>query len=279
MTIRKTMLTGLVPAVALLLVLSACDITLIFGDTPGTDPAPDGLSFSLEWTDNGSDTPHLYVTYPAPADGDTTNQLGTPTFVEPYFSPADGGDLGFDPIDIGDGIPNEASDTRGSVYFGNIASDFGTLGIPAVELTDISDASEVIYVRGFPFASLSTDVSTTGGGVTGLATGLYTWVGVMEVYAYATSGRLAYASGAGVGAVLNVFDTGALLASYELPANTDLRGSSIVRINLFYEGNTEVYQLVPDIRVIQSTTQIRSVAPGGVIDESGIITIRKPVVE
>lgn len=278
MTIRKTTLTGLVLAVALLLVLSACNIT-IYG-WPGTTDPEAGLSFSLEWSDNGTDVPHLYMTYPAPADGDTTDDLGAPTFDEPYLPPLDGGDLGFDPIDIGDGVPDEGTDTRGAVYYGNPESSYAVSGIPATEMIEENDAYEIILVRGFPFASSSTFESTTGGDLTGLAVGSYTWVGVMEAYAYATSGQLEYANGNGVNAVLNVFDDDELLAAYELPANTDLKGTSIVRINCFYDdAGYEIYQLVPDIRVIQSTTQIRSVAPGAVIDDSGIITVRMPVVE
>ena len=283
MTIRRTMLKGLALTAMLLLVLSACDITINWGPwTP--DPEPEaGLSFSLEWSDNGTDVPHLYMTYPV---GDTTDVMDAPTFSEPYLAPTDGGDLGFVPIDISEGVPDETTDVRGAVYTGNLESGYSVTGIPAVEMIERNDAYEIILVRGFPFTSNSTTLSTSGGGITGLAVGSYTWVGVMEAYAYATSGQLEYASGdGGVNAVLNVFITDEygeeeVLAVYELPANTDLKGSSIVRINCFYDAaGFEIYQLVPDIRVIQSTTQIRSVAPGAVIDDNGIITVRVPVAE
>lgn len=278
MAIRKITLTGLALAVTLLLMLSACDFTFIFGSV---HPEA-GINFSLEWRDNSTDVPHLYMTYPV---GDTTDALGAPTFNEPYLAPTDGGDLGFVPIDIGSGVPDEEIDTRGAVYYGNLQSGDSVSDIPAVQMIDSEDDFETILVRGFPFTSNSTFESTSGGGVTGLAAGYYTWVGVMEVYAYATTGQLEYTDGDGVNAVLNVFKTDGsgnedVLAVYELPANTDLKGASIVRINCFYDDNdNEIYQLVPDIRVIQSTTQIRSVAPGAVIDENGIITVRMPVAE
>lgn len=281
MTIRKITLTGLALALAvtLLLVLSACNITVNWW--PGVTDPEAGLSFSLEWSDNGTDVPHLYMTYPAPASGDTTDS-GTPIFFDPY-SPPLAGDYGFapsDPFSVAGDVPNENTDERGTVYYGNPESSYPVSGIRATEMIEENDAYEIILVRGFPFASSSTFVSTTGGDLTGLAVGSYTWVGVMEAYAYATSGQLEYANGNGVNAVLNVFDDDELLAAYELPANTDLKGTSIVRINCFYDDNGyEIYQLVPDIRVIQSTTQIRSVAPGAVIDESGIITVRMPVAE
>ncbi|MBU8913819.1 MAG: hypothetical protein KOO61_07340, partial [Spirochaetales bacterium] len=147
----------------------------------------------------------------------------------------------------------------------------------------------VILVRGFPFYSSTSTFNTVADGntsdLTGLAPDSYAWVGVMEAYAYATIGQLAYASGAGVNAVLNVFTTDGfgnedVLAVYELPTDTDLQGSTIVRINCFYDdSDNEIYQLVPDIRVIQSPTQIRSVAPGAVIDEDGVITVRMPAAE
>ena len=279
MTLRKKMLSGLALAVILLLVLSACNITINWWDPePEPEPEPEpGLSFSLEWTDNGVDDPHLYMTYPAPTSLDTT-ESGTPAFFDPY-SPPLAGDYGFaptDPFTVAGDVPNENTDKRGTVYYGDRDSSTPVLGTPATEMTEINDASEVILVRGFPFTSFSTEVSTNGGGISGLDLGTYTWVGVMEAYAYATSGQLEYESGVGVSAVLNVFDDGEPLAVYELPANTDLKGSSIVRINCFYDAaGFEIYQLVPDIRVILSTSQIRSVAPGAEIDESGIITVRR----
>ena len=279
MTIRKTTLTGLAVVVTLLLLLSGCNITF-YGMPWDLEPETAPLfTFSLEWTDNGTDDPHLYMTYPAPVSDDTTAS-GTPVFTEPYLLPNPlVGDLGFYPIDIDEGVPNEATHLRGAVYYGNLDSSHMVSSVPAVEMTDVNNASEIILVRGFPFTSSSVLESTPGGGITGLDPGSYTWVGIMEVYGYAMSGQLEYASGSGVNAVLNVFHYDDLFAVYELPANTDLKGSSIVRINCFYEGNTEVYQLVPDIRVIQSTTQIRSVAPGAVVDDSGIITVRRPIAE
>ena len=282
MKIRTTAFALL--ALALLVVFAACDVSIIYWDPTATDPEPEpeiGLTFSLEWSDTGVGQPHMYVTYPAPSSGDTT-ATGTPEFFDPYSAPLDG-DYGFapsDPFNVLGTVPNEYTDERGTVYFGDLQSGRTVSGEPAVEVIDIDDTSEEILVRGFPFVSYSTEVSTYGGGITGLDFGTYTWVGVMEVYAYATTGQLEYASGTGVNAVLNVFDDGEPLAVYELPANTDLKGSSIVRINCFYDAaGFEVYQLVPDIRVIQDDVQIRSVGDAGSLGDSGIITIRKPAGE
>ena len=273
-------LAGLVVAAASL-ILTGCIINVY----PWDDEPEEGIYFSLEWTDNGTDRPHLYVTYPAVTN--TTPSGTPPVFSEPYGLPDGNGALGFIPSDIVEGPPvEEDMDGRGTVYFSDTASTYTTGARAAIQLEDSGASSEVILVREFPFYSSATVYNTdaVSGDLTGLDTGDYAWVGVMEAYAYATSGQLAYAgSTSDVGAVLNVFQVTAsgterALASYEIPSNTDVKGASLVRINCFYDSQGfEIYQLVPDIRVLQSDTQIRSVAPGAEVSEDGIITIRRAV--
>lgn len=270
MTTARRVITVLAIAAAVLFVFTGCywDWTVVV-DPPESDPL---YSFSLEWRDNSTDDPHLYITYPAPVSGDTTEQ-GTPVFTEPYTLPDPlVGDLGFYPVDVGDGVPLESETVRGTVYYGNRTSEFTRNGRPALEMVEQDSSSELVYLRGFPFASSSTATSTTGGGLTGLDPGTYTWVGIMKVYAYATAGSIARSGENDVDAVLHVYRYGEPFVSYELP-DVDLKGMSLFQINCFYEGDTEVYQFVPDGRLIQSSSQIRSLSDGVQFSDNGVFTV------
>ena len=304
MRIRRSLALMSITLVALLVALAGCDVSIWFGDLPDSDPDPEpepleaGIYFSLEWSNNSVDRPHLYITYPAPADGDTTDDFtaelgGPPQMLDPYdiyYVYNSSADVGFFPEDIDIGPPNESSDFRGTVYYQDPESAYPSSLNPALELLESGESSELAILREFPFFS-SADVYTTvadgsANDYTGLPVGDYAWVGVMEVYAYATSGQLAYeGSSDDVGAVLYIFEADGfgnetILASYEVPSNTDVKGTSLVRINCLYEQisgtlSEEVYQFVPDVRVLQDSGQIRSVAPAGASDAE-IVTVRRP---
>lgn len=240
--------------------VTACDISIIVDDG-GTDLAD--LTFSLEW--DGTENLDLYMTYPDSSD--TT--YDAPPFTDPYTIPPSTGwdaDIGFWPDDLSTSDWTEDGSDRAAVYWGNHASDMEYRSQPAVEL--INDATngnedETIAVRGFPFSASATNVSTNGGtNADGLPGGYdYTWVGVMELYAYADgSAKISSSSGADTAARLVVRDDGTVIGEYELPVETDLKGASIVRINCFYRDGIEYYQIVPDVQVVNVTTQIRSVS-------------------
>lgn len=245
---------GATLALALMTMLSGCEFWFFFGD----DQAD--LSFTLEW--DGSENLDLYMTYPRISDT-TTN---APNFDEPYEDDLSTGGtaaIGF--------YPGNGSG-RGTVDWSNKKETFREYGgRAAVELLeDATDGSdeELLVVRGFPFGASATDSSTGGGGDTGLPSGYtYTWVGVMELYAFADSGKISYGSGAGTEAKLVIRDDGDVIGEYALPTDTDLRGASIVRINTFYRDDgfesREYYQIVPDIRLITSTSQIENVSGRG----------------
>ena len=195
------------------------------------------------------------------------------------------------------GIPSTASDSSSSfnsttfintLNLGTMdydANEDGTNDTYLVSLdTDatLGSGPETISVRAFPFLEDSTDVSTTGGAATGLPAGSYTWVGVMEYYVDAydsswsdtTNDRSEdYLSEVGTGnsadAVLWVIQGTSILGKYTVPDYTQIKTSSLVRINCFFNSSDqEVYQLVPDIRVLQSTSGIRSID-----DNNGIIVV------
>ncbi len=292
---RTLSLMGLV-AMASLLMLSGCYFDINWNPNPDPEPEPEpleaGIYFSLEWTDTDGVDPHLYVTYPAPPDGDTTDEAGTPPVMfEPYdYVMPIAGDEGFQPEDVDFGVPDEFLDDRGAVYYNDLRSDLFARSGAAVEFVDSSSNSELTIVRAFPFESSALGMNTVADGssddLTGLPSGEYAWVGIMQVYAYASGGQLAYeGSSDDVAAVLYVFEadgagTETILASYEVPSNTDVKGASLLRINCLYEQTgastyAEVYQFLPDVRVINSTTQIRSVVPAEDAAEPEIVTIRR----
>lgn len=285
MKIRRTAFAAAIVAIVLV-VLSGCYWDINWYVPGGSDPDPEpepgpepGIYFSLEWTENGTDDPHLYVTYPAPADGDTADDYyglfgESPEFLEPYIQNVwVTDDDGFEPLDLTAGVPNEFSDERGAVHVGYQESARNVSGQsfedPALEFVASEDGREEIIMRDLPFQSSvpTYDTMAISGDLTGLATGNYAWVGVMEVYAYASGGQLAYeGSSTSVGAVLTVYEVEAdgdevVLGVYEVPGNTEVFGASLVRINCFYRSDGAViYQFNPDVRVLRSTTQIRSVA-------------------
>jgi len=281
MTIRKTVFSGMAIVATVMFLFAGCDISVFVWDPSyNPDPQPEtGLEFTLEWKDSAADDPHLFITYPAPDDGYTTDDNGAPEFTEPYLPILDaGGDFGFQPLDQPFGVPIEATDDRGAVYYADTRSSFDIGFEPAIELTDTSSSSETILVRAFPFeVPAILEVSTTGGNLTGLPYGTYTWVGVMEVYVYATSGQIAYTNGDGVDAVLTVTQDGVPVFSYVFPENTYIKGSTVIRINLFFdEDGNEIYQLNLDARQIQQTSQIRSVLTSGESPVSEPVVIRVP---
>jgi hypothetical protein len=280
MRIRKTALFAGMTLLAALLVLGGCNITINWPDGIDDSGIEPGIYLSLEWTDDGSTNPHLYLTYPAIAD--TTSFDGTPpVFTEPFGVPGVDAELGFAPEDyLGSGPPVDGVDIRGTVYFGNVESIYGTSTDAGAELVGDADGNEVILIREFPFYSSADDFNTSGGDLTGLAADNYAWVGIMEVYAYATSGQLATEGSADdVGAVLYVIEVDGsgnetVKAVIEVPGSTNVEGTSLLRINCFYaDGGFEVYQFVPDVRVIQDDIQIRSVGDGVTVDENGIFTV------
>ena len=287
MKIGKTIGLAVITVAAVALVLAGCEFNFYL--PPWEEDVPEvGIYFSLEWTDNGYDEPHLYLTYPAPADRNTTDDYGEQQLLEPYDSyPLATGDEGADPGDIDSGIPNESTDFRGAVYYGDKTSGYPTDRAPGVELISDEDGSEVILVREFPFTGTGLTFATVADGsaddLTGLPIGTYAWIGIMQVYAFAERGQLAYPND-DVDAVLKVYQIPSRgsepvqLAEYAIAEGTDVIGASVARVNCFYDDEGfEVYQILWDARILRSTTQIRSVAPSAVVGDDGTLVIRRPV--
>jgi hypothetical protein len=144
---------------------------------------------------------------------------------------------------------------------------------------------ESITVRTFPWAENGEGYNTTLLTGTGLPSGsTYAWVGVMEYYISAfendydsitaTSDYLSTNNGTDVtsaDAVLYVLQGTTILGKYTVPEYTNVKTASLVRVNCFWKNDgvteKEFYQIVPDLRVLQSVDGIKS------IDNSyGIIT-------
>jgi hypothetical protein len=197
------------------------------------------------------------------------------------------------------GVPSTASDSSATwdssahtntLNLGTVDLDYdedGTAETWYISLdTDATQGSgpETITVRAFPFVDPAVNVSTTGGASTGLATGTnYTWVGVMEYYVDAYDSNWEDATndtsteylstvgeGSQAGAVLWIVQGTTILGKYTIPDYTKVKGASVVRVNCFYNSDGyEVYQIVPDLRVLQSTSGIRSIGDDGIITVTG----------
>lgn len=150
--------------------------------------------------------------------------------------------------------------------------------------TQIAGGPETVTIRTFPFYETATNSSTTGGVATGLpslssTSGFYTWVGVMDFYIdaykkdHATNTTSNYLSTTtntnSAEAVVYVLQGSTTLGVYTVPTWTDVKAASIIRINCFYNNsNAEVYQIVPNIKVLQTISEAKNLS-----NDNGIIVV------
>lgn len=233
------------------------------------------ISLILLWNDTFQDV-DAYLTYP---DDDKTS--GTAPVLSTPYDTAGSVLIGFMPATSG----REQIDytTKTSVRtIDNVYGDGDTRSAVQLDVDDRDGTGpETISVRSFPFMDSANDLNTSGGGSTGLPAGNYTWIGVMEYYADAyssvgsdTTSATDYLSNVGTGAsadaVLYVMQGETLLGIYTVPTYTKVKTASLLRINMFYDANGEYYQIVPDLRVLQSTTEVKSLGNG----DNGIIVVK-----
>lgn len=267
---RATLLVGFL-TLGFVLALSGCDIDIwLDWLTPEAY-----LTFSAEWDYYEGDV-DLHLTFLD--DVDATPLDTSPTFDDPYTYWEIGD---FDRYSAIDGFwpeDDNAFGDRKEVSWERDKSAATTSGFASVELTrDIrtgDDGPEVIIVRGFPFRSDATDTWTVDNpDVQGLKAGFdYVWVGTMELYAYALppSDKLSNLDGSDMNVVISVYNQyDDKIAEFRVPEFTDVRGASIARINCFYRDDVEFYQVVPDVRVINETAQIRGLSDSGIVVATG----------
>ncbi|MEW6405332.1 MAG: hypothetical protein AB1649_26375, partial [Chloroflexota bacterium] len=66
------------------------------------------------------------------------------------------------------------------------------------------------------------------------------------------------------------FQGGTLKGLYTVPSYTQVKASSLVRINCFWDSNgNSIYQIVPDIRLKQDTTFFKSIGQ----NVNGVVTL------
>ena len=260
--IRPALIVALLAMVA----LAGCDISFIF---PGPWPEPTAdfdLEVSVSWK-TVADV-DLYVTYPFPADDrNPVDNTGTPVYSDialAYNPGVSAGDPGF--------FPQDGTSQREKVYSAwqeSTLSSRRDSWLAAVELVEKSSSSlrrETAWVRDLPFNYAGLSFNTTSTSANRLPSGAtYAWLGVMEVYVYGVSAKLATVSDGGADAVVTVRNSaGTTIAEFTLPKYTDLDGISIAKVLLFRAKDAfseyNFYQILPNAQLITSTTQIRSVA-------------------
>lgn len=166
------------------------------------------------------------------------------------------------------------------------ADDDGTAESYYIELdvdATLGGGPETITVRAFPWADNGESVNTNPTDENALPESVtYAWVGVMEYYvdAYeneygnttATNNYLSANSGSSsvsADAVLYVLQGTTLLGKYTVPEYNSISTASLVRVNCFWNSNdASVYQIIPDLRVLQTTDGVKSIT-----DSDGIITV------
>lgn len=213
------------------------------------------VTLSLTW--EGGEDLDLYLTYPAPADNDTTDDAGTPTYgsiADAYYPALINGDEGFYPED---GTANRAfvnqvdrSSADGDVRWFSFGDD-----------SDDNDNREVIYIDQLPFNYTlgGGDYNTTPNSANALPSGYdYAWVGVLEGYVWGFDGDVSDAEEVKL-TVYNEDDR--LLGEFVIPQEMTVKGTSLVRIPVFQvEGRSAVvYQVLAHTQLLTASNQIRSV--------------------
>ena len=254
MSKRLLMRVGVL-TVATVFALSGCFI--IIGDWDLSNWTAD-LHIVGEW-DVDFGNLDLYLSYPDPVDGNTTDDTFVPTFSDPYYdySTVAGGDNGFyiEDYDIDPAL-------RELVYTGSKTSSFTADGAASVEMTvdSTQDGEEVIIVRRPPFNYTVVDPGDFQGANAeiGLPTSRddYAWIGVSELYVNASGGNIAAAD-----LEVTIYDANDNpLISFRPSENASYASASIARIHYFRaknsgETDTEPYYLiVPDQRWITNGT-------------------------
>lgn len=277
------------------------------GDILGFQPEDDkSIVFALLWNDSFADVDG-YLTYPTttPASEIMTTPYDTPATISGFVPST--GTMGTNRQRIYWNRKTTNGGSQTATKGTDVAYDFdkdgnGTNETFRAEMDrDDTDGSgpETITVRTFPVEILEDNTAGdkfAGGGSTLLDTrtapdGWY-WVGAMEYYvdAYSANSDLTrdsdppanLADGSnGADVVLYVFQGSTILGEYRMPSETTITTGSVLRINMLWrydddgdiattaldERYTEFYQFVPDIRVVNGTAGIRSVADGTILVE------------
>jgi len=253
-------------SIAILALFAACDIFIFL---PGWLDDSTDLSIELTW--DGSQDLDLYVTVPAPSDGNTTNNAGTPPYtniLQAYDQAAiSGGDPGF--------TPKDGTSQRERIFSGNTSDSFS--GDTVVYNSGASDSdTQVIEIRGIPFNYNTGGFTTAANSENGLTAGYdYAWVGIMEVYVWATSGKVSDADNVQV----TVYQGSNTVGTYVIPEDTNVTGASLVRIPVFRARNTSTsaerntYQILAHTQLLTSQSQIRGIEEPQVVGEYQVLNV------
>jgi hypothetical protein len=239
------------------------------GQTGTTD-----LKFIVVWDPNFMDVDG-YMTFPDPGTASFSEQ---PINIDNYYD-LTGVPDGFGPLNTTD---------RAQVFWNNKrTSAENDNNDPLIELNvddtgdgEVDGGPETITVRGVPWsASLGTNVDRDGSALN-FPEGKYYWTGVMEYYldAFSADSDLERDSNAYLGYTevdgaswasprVFVLQGDNQLGYYEIPEYTNIQKASVIRINTFFRDTPpdtsdgvgeEFFQILPDIRIVQSGSDFRS---------------------
>ena len=250
---NKRIMKAIGLAVLAIAVLTGCNFEInVF---PGFATRSD-ITFELVW-DNSNVDLDLYLTYPNPVQYsvDSGDVPQYERIQDAYDASTLEGNLGFFPEDA-----TVNPDRRANVYADNTRSADGN-----AEFFAPRARTQIIRVWDIPFeygSLVAGDFNTSPASPNALPGGrTYAWVGVMEVYVWGRTGNVSDAGSP----IVNVYDnSNTKFASFPIDESTHIKGLSVARIPVFRTSdNRNYYQILLDKRLVNSTGQIRSVAPSG----------------
>lgn len=263
-----TIVKAVATAAALILLFGGC--VFIIGDLPNPADYTADLTIELSWDEFEESNADLWITFPNPDDGDTTNDSGEPEFENPYDDLTEKGFEGGDPgFYLGD-----AAEFRERVHEGNRESTFTASSTPSVELVESQDDAgrELAVIRRAPFDSTGLSgagiayrtAPSTALGLTGYPR--FAWIGVTEVYVDGDSSADTEVT------IYNRNDDP--IITLALPSDISIQSMSVARIHHFLADDgafgTDYYVVVPDQRTIPGgTSGFRSVGGDVVVVGDG----------
>jgi hypothetical protein len=144
----------------------------------------------------------------------------------------------------------------------------------AARLREVESAPgpETIQLRGLPFpytpVTPNSTVSDSDVAKAGLAAGTYAWLGTAVYYldAFGTSATIADEGDPGTATPIVILAQGSeVKGRYYIPDFTTVETTSVLRINMFLDSQGEVYQFVPDGRVVTPGLGVNSASDDGIL--------------